>query len=491
MRPTLRGSLSLLLALALTTPATPAAADEAVKQPPLAQLERAARQGGAAAQLAYGKALLQSDKTRDAAAAWIRRAAAKGLGEAWYLLGYHGLGPEEASTCFEKAASKGHAEAFGHVLDHLLFRAGSCAEVGKAKRFADLARRLSVSVGFGSDSLLSTVDRCALAGAPRIPRADLASAAEERRFDAEVGRDCTLYKTGLSVKKDLQRYGRCMLAHRAADRFVTGALACDEGDRYAFDTHATDLAELYANGWGVKRNPKLAIALVCHGSFVPAELEGMVEALHATRNQQALARPFTFCDHVTSSINTGNCDTQVAQASEKQREKAYEALASRWTDAQRAALAQLRRAGDAFFTRHAVAEQDMTGTLRVSIATEAEEALRDALLEAVRDVESGKWPGATGATGATGAKAAKAAARAERELQGVYGRLMKLEEILAGTVAKEGVRATQKLWLAYRDAWARFGAAVRPSVPEKVWRTWVTEKRTRQLKQLLVEDDPG
>ena len=68
---------------------------------------------------------------------------------------------------------------------------------------------------------------------------------------------------------------------------------------------------------------------------------------------------------------------------------------------------------------------------------------------------------------------------------------MKLQEILAGTVAKEGVRATQKLWLAYRDAWARFGAAVRPSVPEKVWRTWVTEKRTRQLKQLLVEDDPG
>ncbi|MCX6550092.1 MAG: hypothetical protein NTY02_03620, partial [Acidobacteria bacterium] len=271
-------SLLLLLALAVPAPLTaapPGAGASSQGTQDLAALKAAAAKGDAQAQLDYAKALKPPESR-----IWAQKAADQGLAEAWFWLGYTMNG--DATPFYEKAAEKGYAEAFSYLLENLLFRAGPKADVAKAKKFADLARTLNVNLGSDAGEELWTIDRCSEAGAPDIPAADAPTKEESA---AVGGEDCEPLRVGRTP--DLKKYRACLLSETPPDNNL--------------------VAELYANGWGVKRNPRLAIALVCHASEVPAELMGMVKTLHETRTQAALKDDFLFCDNVTSGMNQGAC----------------------------------------------------------------------------------------------------------------------------------------------------------------------------------------
>ncbi|MCC7695759.1 DUF1311 domain-containing protein [Janthinobacterium sp. EB271-G4-7A] len=78
------------------------------------------------------------------------------------------------------------------------------------------------------------------------------------------------------------------------------------------------------------------------------------------------------------------------------------------------------------------------------------------------------------------------AAALDKELNAIYGKLMKKPaQTHAGAVGKDGIRATQRLWLAYRDAWMNFGAVRYPSVTSDSWAGLLTSRRNVQLHDLL------
>ncbi|MEX0140932.1 DUF1311 domain-containing protein [Janthinobacterium lividum] len=78
------------------------------------------------------------------------------------------------------------------------------------------------------------------------------------------------------------------------------------------------------------------------------------------------------------------------------------------------------------------------------------------------------------------------AAALDKELNAIYGKLMKKPaQTHAGAVGKDGIRATQRLWLAYRDAWMNFGAVRYPSVTSETWAGRLTSRRNVQLQDLL------
>ncbi|KAB0327515.1 DUF1311 domain-containing protein [Janthinobacterium lividum] len=78
------------------------------------------------------------------------------------------------------------------------------------------------------------------------------------------------------------------------------------------------------------------------------------------------------------------------------------------------------------------------------------------------------------------------AAALDKELNAIYGKLMKKPaQTHAGAVGKDGIRATQRLWLAYRDAWMNFGAVRYPSVTSDSWGGLLTSRRNVQLHDLL------
>jgi len=51
------------------------------------------------------------------------------------------------------------------------------------------------------------------------------------------------------------------------------------------------------------------------------------------------------------------------------------------------------------------------------------------------------------------------------------------------------VREIERLWITYRDASVKLFMAINPSVDEAVWKSWLTEIRTGQLKELLENID--
>ncbi len=316
----------------------------------------------------------------------------------------------DTTSYYKKAAEGGYAEAFGYLFDDLLFRAGDKADVAEAKRFADLARKQHVSV-YDSDNVFRTIDRCFEAGVPHVPQP----------------RD---------------------------------------------DDHA--LAEAYANGEGVKRSAKTAIALLCHSSDVPAELEGMVDALYETKDDPTLDEPFRFCDHVTSGMSQGRCAADEESGRSEKRGAELAAVTKDWKGPQKAAFEELRKAADAFFEERSSSEVDQSGTARAALSIGERAELEDGFLAALRDYARGSYP------------SDRDFDKADRALNDTYRKLMEPGALGDwGTVKADGVRKTQRLWIRYRDAWVAFAAARYPKLSATAVKTWLTKQRAVQLQALF------
>ncbi len=331
-----------------------------------------------------------------------------------------------------------------------MFRAGSSADIEEAKKFADLARKFNIKL---SDVEIKTIDRCFEAGSAAIPVSDQPTSKERNTFkNSKV--DCLSFQTGIGAKQDWVSYRKCVLSQ-------------DEIDN-------NTVAEIYANGWGVKRNPQLALALVCHGSSVPAELEGMVNALYSTKDDKCLKEDFYFCNYVTSGMNGGFCVANAEATMEKKRELKLLSLTSQWTKTQKNAFAVLQKAANNFFSEHARSEQDMSGTARVQITIAEEARLKDEFIKDIEMFESGQVP-----------KDADFA-KSDKDLNTLYVQIMKKpNRDDYGTITKEGIKQTQRKWIKYRDAWTKFVELKYQNNSSDLWKTWLTKIRIEQLNEFL------
>ena len=402
-----------------------------------------AQQRTPADMLAAAKALGDTPAARELA----QKAADQGLAEAWYWLGNVTSAKGDPIPYYAKAAELGYDKAFEYLLDDLLFRAGEKADVAQAKKFGDLVRQRSINLGSGTAAMLDTIDRCFAAGKPVIPASDLPAAAERQQLEGE---DCAPSPSPGSGAAAYRKYGACLLSQKEPE------------NRF--------LAEVYANGWGVRRNPKLAVALICHGSDVPAELIDMVRLLDDSRDAATLDPPFVFCDHVLSGMNQGLCAIRDSGPADTSRDEAWQQLSAGWTSPQQAALEKMRAAADAFFEAHVSEELDQRGTARIAIDLGETADLADALLASVREFEAGRLP------------ARVALPAADADLNAVYASIMRRKTLDEGTVTKDGIRDTQRKWLAYRDAWTAFAARRYPRRTADEWKAWITTVRTAQLK---------
>ena len=77
--------------------------------------------------------------------------------------------------------------------------------------------------------------------------------------------------------------------------------------------------------------------------------------------------------------------------------------------------------------------------------------------------------------------------KADHQLNVVYAKIRDNTVSVYGSVTKEGVRKTQRRWIAYRDAWVVFGSIKCPGVSESSWKTMITKERIHDL-QFLVEN---
>lgn len=244
------------------------------------------------------------------------------------------------------------------------------------------------------------------------------------------------------------------------------------------------LAMLYANGFGVQRNLRLALRYSCETPSAPAEMEGRVEHLTNMMNSGLGATntaPFDMCDDITSGMMQGVCAGIEEYRRNNARIAQLKSLVSSWSAAQKTSFVQLKTAMETFADARGANETDMSGTARGAMATAAESAELDLFLNDIKQFEGGGMPVYT----------AEELKSYDRRLNVVYQKIMRAKinsDYFSGlggtTISKESVKQTQRLWLKYRDAYVAFGAKRYSGVSAESWMALLTKRRVEQLEEI-------
>jgi uncharacterized protein YecT (DUF1311 family) len=233
------------------------------------------------------------------------------------------------------------------------------------------------------------------------------------------------------------------------------------------------LMTMYANGVGAQRNLDVAIHLACGIEGAPAEVDGRVRHLAELRDTHWTGNDFHLCDDVTSGLMMGHCSGHAASIAEARRAAVLVRLAAGWSEAQRRAFAPLQQAEQAY--AHARAEEiDLTGSARGAFAVTAEEQVNEEFLRTLDQLEGSAAPDLTHAQFEA----------ADGELNRVYRELMRAEHFdCPGCVTAEGIRAAQRAWLRYRDAFLAFAAVRYPQLQRDSLSALLTRQRIAILRE--------
>jgi uncharacterized protein YecT (DUF1311 family) len=249
---------------------------------------------------------------------------------------------------------------------------------------------------------------------------------------------------------------------------------------------AAVLMMIYANGRGIERNIELARRFACETEGAPAELEGRLQHLTDIAELDASEVEFDICDDITSGYMSGVCARLGAEATARTRAQRTDALQKSWPAGKRSAYAVLRRAADVYFQSRLDGEVDISGSARGAFVIGEQESLEDDFLQHLLDFDAGRLPLGD----------AVALKRADAALNAAYAEAMKQAKPdnpddafgMLGSVRPEGIRAAERLWIRYRDAWAEFGTSQYPDTTRDAWLHWQTEERTRMLRALVGEE---
>jgi hypothetical protein len=229
------------------------------------------------------------------------------------------------------------------------------------------------------------------------------------------------------------------------------------------------LMMIYANGLGVTRNLEVAQRFACRVSgAAEAEIDGRLAHLEKLRTSGG---KIDICDDITSGIMGGYCAEVQARLQRRDGEARFTRLTARWPAAHRTAFGDLRLVFGEYSELHAQQEQDLSGTARGMFVVQEREKLEDEFAEAVAIFEAGKLPRFTEAEFAD----------ADARLNAAYRRALTQKPEFQTTIRPEGIRATERVWVRYRDEWVRFGALHYPRVSADSWKVWLTRERVKLL----------
>ena len=316
---------------------------------------------------------------------------------------------------------------------------------------------LAVSPSHAADSDSAAI--CKKAEAVEDPTADLPTDADKK---ALAGCDSEALYYGIGAPADPAGARKCAYLERAS-----------KADAMAIRGPAI-LAMVYANGSGAKQDVGLARKFVCEIDGAPAELDGRLA--HLDRIAGGEKKGFDFCDDITSGMAGGICAAHRERLASVDRESKLRPMiaklpAERWK--------ALRKAADAFFDARVRSEVDLSGTARSAFQIDEKAKLENDLTEALDVLTSKKAPPAS----------AQDLKTSDDTLNRVFADVMKRKTFRYGTVTQNGIRETERLWVAYRDAFVALASEARPDVPSAEWQAWITNERVDQLRKFADSDD--
>jgi hypothetical protein len=252
----------------------------------------------------------------------------------------------------------------------------------------------------------------------------------------------------------------------------------------AFATHEQAvLMMLYANGLGVAANRDLALKYACSLGGAPLEMRGRTETLSHPADRAARPEagdappgehnaPFDQCDDAASRLTINTCAAIAQRRDAHAAQLRLDTLTAGWPARDRAALARLQTALQAFADARSRYEADLMGTLGPLYAPAAENVRAAETAQFLDDLtryEKGWLPKYT----------PEQHAGFTSQLDQAYRKVLADDPQDAA-----GVQATEEAWARYRDAWVAFGAVRYPAVPAQAWEARLSARRIQQLRKL-------
>ncbi len=344
-------------------------------------------------------------------------------------------------------AEQGNEQALQENLRQLIFNQG---DFSKAKRIVDQARKTELNNNAQKETqqLFWITDACHAAGSADIPKKDMPSADEMNRYGTP-GLECVDYREGFGVAQDYQAYRKCLLSRP-----------------YTLQENFP-LAEIYAKGWGVPRNKKLATALICRENASELDLQIMLRELETSGD---LTKS---CEHGRTLGELFKCGNEERYIDRRRSEVKLEKIKTAMPSRDRASFEKVLSAYATFGETRRASEFDTMGQVGRFESFFEELDDKKSFVAAMELFESKKYPQSYGASAA------------DEELNGLYQTITQsLKEDPIGSITFDGVRKTQRLWLIYRDRFVRFALAHYPGTKQEQWLAWLTQARIDQLREL-------
>lgn len=235
------------------------------------------------------------------------------------------------------------------------------------------------------------------------------------------------------------------------------------------------LMTIYANGVGARRDLELAIRLACEIDGAPAEIEGRVQHLAELRERNWQGSDFSLCDDITSGYMAGFCADHGEKFAARVRGEQLNTIQAGWSAADMKEYAGLRMIADRYFTVHAENEVDQSGTARAALFVDDNASQEKQFLGMLQMLEQHSFPRST----------SQQFKDADTRLNILYVKLQANHDDHGGTVTKQGIRNTQRMWLKYRDAWLKFCGKKYPACSGDSIKSYLTEKRIKELEEFI------
>ncbi len=360
------------------------------------------------------------------------KAAELGNADAHFALAYKYVVPEQEGVYhFSEAAKRGHSEALGYALDGLLFRADSltAADPQKALDIFNAALKANPRIElFDMAAQLDTIKKCVEAGP----------------FDGEA----FIKKYG--IKKDELNGFYCVwkIAEEAS-----------KGGRFG------------------KPDPKLTFLLISRGGFVPAEFIGAVRDFYGYW-KGGVVKVFDICDYAGSGAGLTLCSQRAAEVSKKDFKKRLNTFAAGLDKTTGSLAAAAYEAARAYISEKAEKEEGHDGSGYHAWEENSKFEQETAFFDLLEKIRKGFVP-----------EGVKEISFSEKEME------EKLAALTAAVKAKpiDGmkfliddttIKSVQKTWEPYRDKCADLFTALSPGTKETMWKSWLTQARTDELKKV-------
>lgn len=309
---------------------------------------------------------------------------------------------------------------------------------------------------------------------------------------------------GVPFSKDEPWYQQCMrvAAQTAPDASTasTASPTCKASDLYYSkrDQAATSPVEwntvrqcalahqdsavlmmLYANGFGVPRNADIAMHYACDLEFIAkAEMDARVGHLSAAPRPGAV---FDQCDDITSGYMGAVCAEIQERQAKRVRGARLDRMARGLSDHAKSAFNKLLVAAERY-TNAASAETDMRGTGAAGFQLQRLGRLREQFMQAAFDTENGRLPPSS----------PMQFLQRDSELNATYQALMDAaskqdespDRIGDSTIRRADIRNTERLWIAYRDAFVAFRAQLSSGSDANAIKTLLTIQRRADLEEI-------